>query len=194
MKVEIPSLKILNECFDYQANGLLVWKERPLSHFKNAHCANSTNARCKGKNAGSRRGLEYLYVYIFGSPYSVHRVIAKMHGFDISNDIDHIDGDKINNRIENLRPASRTQNSMNRIKNATNRTGIKGLSIVTNKQGRKYFHCEITANKKRNHKYFPYCDENKQSAIDWLFITRNELHKQFSNHGSGSVLLTKDLK
>jgi hypothetical protein len=193
MKVQIPSIDILKECFNYTEDGFLVWKIRPESHFKNTQYANSFNARFHGVKAGSMRGLEYLYVYISGKPYSSHRIIAKMHGIDISNDIDHIDGNKINNRIENLRPATRCQNTMNRVINKTNKTGVKGLSISINKQGKKYFHCEISSNKKRHNKYFVYSEENKKTAIDWLVETRARLHEDFSNNGTGSVLLTKDL-
>lgn len=79
----------------------------------------------------------------------LHRVIlAKMIGRDIESkeDVDHINGDTLDNRRENLRLASRSQNQMNRKRSKNNKTGYKGVS-----QRGKTFHAQITANGKKLH-------------------------------------------
>lgn len=59
--------------------------------------------------------------------YSVHRLIWKMiYGVDAKN-IDHIDGDRTNNRISNLRDVTHQQNMMNRKKRCDSKNSYKGI-------------------------------------------------------------------
>lgn len=65
--------------------------------------------------------------------YRMHRVIINCpSGFDV----DHINRNTLDNRKENLRIATRTQNNGNKIKQSNNTTGYKGVSY--NKKYRKY--------------------------------------------------------
>jgi hypothetical protein len=57
----------------------------------------------------------------------VHRLIYIMHHGHTDKEIDHIDGNPLNNRIENLRACTRGQNSCNSRMRRDNTTGIKGL-------------------------------------------------------------------
>jgi hypothetical protein len=63
----------------------------------------------------------------------MHRHIV---GATASEHVDHIDGDKLNNRRSNLRVCSRSQNLANRGVPTTNKTGFKGVSIC--KQTRSF--------------------------------------------------------
>lgn len=56
---------------------------------------------------------------------SLHRLIAGINGLDV----DHRDGDGLNNRRLNLRPANESQNGANRGISKNNSSGFKGVSI-----------------------------------------------------------------
>lgn len=74
---------------------------------------------------GYRQGL------IDRNSCSAHRAAWCIHyGEWPSAEVDHIDGDRENNRIENLRMASRRENLQNRRKFKTNKSGYKGVSYV----------------------------------------------------------------
>jgi hypothetical protein len=63
-----------------------------------------------------------------GKQLDLHREVAKKMKIDCSNQIDHKDQDALNNKRENLRPATRSQNQANRHKPAHNISGYKGVS------------------------------------------------------------------
>lgn len=64
----------------------------------------------------------------------VHRVIWEMHYGEIAPDkfIDHIDGDKLNNKLENLRIVSREGNARNCKPRLDNTSGVVGVTLTTN--------------------------------------------------------------
>lgn len=68
---------------------------------------------------------------------SMHRLIFEKHNGPIESglDIDHRDTDKLNNRISNLRSATRHQNSANRGGNRRNISGYKGVSLYDANRG-----------------------------------------------------------
>ena len=78
--------------------------------------------------------------------FLIHRVIFLWHYGFAPTYIDHIDMDKLNNKIENLRPATKSQNGFNRCKPVHNKSGYKGVSW--NKERQKW-DAEITFNKQR---------------------------------------------
>jgi len=85
----------------------------------------------------SCNGIPYKKLNIKRKTVYLHRVIFLMHHGYTPDYIDHIDGDSLNNRIENLRAATQSQNMGNsRMKN-TNTSGYKGVTFRkdTNKWG-----------------------------------------------------------
>lgn len=122
----LPSQQELQEGFDYR-DGNLYWKK--------------TNANCVkvGDKAGCVATNQYVQVCFKGKYYLIHRFIWAWHGYSLepNEDIDHIDGNSLNNRIENLRPTSRKQNQENRKSaNKDSKSGEKG--VCWNKSVKKW--------------------------------------------------------
>lgn len=94
--------------------------------------------------------------------------------------VDHKDGNTLNDKWENLRIASYSENSCNTVRSSANSSGIKGLSFVTiNKH--KYIYALISHKRKQYRKYFK--PQELDNAIKWIREMRENLHKDFANHG-----------
>lgn len=63
-----------------------------------------------GMEAGCVKAKGYRYVCLDGVHYRVHRIIFLMHHGYMPQIIDHIDNDKLNNKIENLKEISNSEN------------------------------------------------------------------------------------
>jgi hypothetical protein len=60
--------------------------------------------------------------------YLISRVVAELHGLSTDGKLtDHIDGDRCNNKISNIRLVTPSVNSKNRVMNSNNTTGIVGV-------------------------------------------------------------------
>jgi hypothetical protein len=101
----------------------------------------------------------------------MHRVImGDPDGFQI----DHIDGDGLNNRKSNLRLATRSENARNRRINKNSTSGLKGASWV---ESRKRWRAEIRADGKQIHLgYF-----NTPEAAHAAYVAASEkMHGEFA--------------
>jgi len=111
--------------------GKLFWKPRPESDFNAVDrspewCARAWNSRYAGEEAFTavnNRG--YYFGSIDGCQYLAHRVVWKMHTGDEPSQLDHINGDRSDNRIKNLRVATSKENAQNRT--ALGASGYKGV-------------------------------------------------------------------
>lgn len=71
----------------------------------------------------------YYQINIFGRPYAVHRLIfLYMKGRFPTHDVDHINGNRMDNRWVNLREVTRRENMMNVGIRSNNTTGVTGVS------------------------------------------------------------------
>lgn len=90
----------------------------------------STGNRFNNKvgNSGYIQAQGYWMISLDGTQYRAHRLAwFYVHGVWPENDIDHIDGDRLNNRLVNLREATRAENMQNIQKaNSNNKTGLLG--------------------------------------------------------------------
>jgi hypothetical protein len=81
-----------------------------------------------GTIAGSRNTRGYTQIRIDGKDYYVHRLIFfMMMGRWPEGEIDHINGDRSDNRWCNLREVSHAENSRNRRTQTTNTSGVTGV-------------------------------------------------------------------
>lgn len=125
---ELNSLLSLDE-----ETGKLFWKERSADKFssrcgKNHAFAKTWNKKFAGKEALACEVKGYLRGSIFDKRYEAHQVafaIANQR-FPISS-IDHINGNRKDNRPCNLREADRTMQARNAATPSTNKSGIVGV-------------------------------------------------------------------
>ncbi|MBG6209237.1 hypothetical protein IWQ49_003908 [Labrenzia sp. EL_126] len=138
--IRLPSQARLLELFDYdETTGNLRFRKSR-----------------GGKRAGSLCGTlcyGYIQVSIDERVYRAHRVIFKMaFGREPIGYVDHIDGNRSNNRLENLREATPWQNSLNRVAPSTSNTGHMG--VYWNKDARRFNVCISIGNQNVNLGYF----------------------------------------
>ena len=129
----------------------------------------------KQKNGGKTKE-GYLTIGLNGKNYFMHRLIYLFfHGY-LPEIVDHIDGNKANNRIENLRPANSSTNGYNAKLSKKNTSGIKG--VAWHKKSKKW-KASININKK--YLYLGTFD-TKEDAKEIVDKYRNEHHKEFARH------------
>ena len=130
-----PSPSVLRQLIDYDPEtGALVWRVRDVSFFTDGkksaiHSMRRWNTRYAGKPALNYKGLKgYFQGAILGKPYLAHRVgWAIYSGAWPENEIDHINGDRLDNRIANLRSVTRQENGKNIAIGITNTSGTIGV-------------------------------------------------------------------
>jgi hypothetical protein len=134
--------------------------------------------RRKGERAGTLHALDgYRNVRIGRIMYREHRVIwAMVYGYCPLMFLDHINGDRSDNRIANLREATNSQNMQNSTIRKDNRLGVKGVRL--NDEGR--FIARIRIDGKRISKEFTSLDEAKQ----WRLSKELELHSHAKSRNS----------
>ncbi|WBK39697.1 HNH endonuclease [Xanthomonas phage L522] len=91
------------------------------------HARSSTRARI-GTVAGSVNKLGYLMLSFDGLLCLAHRVAwLVVHGKWPDDQLDHVDGDRTNNMLSNLRECSHAENLQNRGRHSNNRSGVIGV-------------------------------------------------------------------
>jgi hypothetical protein len=120
----------LREFFSYNPDtGELRYRAgRKRKWFKSDRLWLSWNAQFGGKIASYRHGAGYQCVTVNQRHYLAHRVIwAMTTGKWPKEEIDHINGDRADNRWSNLRAASRTDNARNMAMPSNNTSGVTGV-------------------------------------------------------------------
>jgi len=121
-------------------------------------------------------GYQYVKLRVDGKRkfHAVHRLVAEAFVPNAENKyaVDHIDRDKQNNHVSNLRWATRSENNIN-VAGRSN-TGFKHISRTIN-HGKPGFIVTITRNRKFVvHKQFPITDRDEADVLAEVLAYRNE--------------------
>lgn len=164
----LPPIEELRYWFVYSPDsGDLRWKNSP---------------GCKvraGTRAGSPDVKGHLQTKLRGQMYYNHRIVwALVTGDDPANmQVDHINGNKQDNRFSNLRLASHSQNGCNSDARQNTVSGIKGITWSA-------LHSKWRARVTHNKKVFNAgLYANKSAAAEAVRELRQSLHREFTNHG-----------
>ncbi|HLP99179.1 MAG TPA: HNH endonuclease [Sideroxyarcus sp.] len=164
MKQEfIITQALLKELLEYDAmTGIFNWKA-------------PVNIGIKiGDVAGCIDKKGYSRIKIFGKKYLSHRLAwLYVFGHLPKSELDHISGVKTDNRISNLRPATRIQNNCNTRIRKDNSSGFKGVSL---RSDLNKWCARISVNGRR---FFLGCFDTAEEAAAQYTKSAIELHKDF---------------
>lgn len=150
--------------FDYK-DGILLWKNPSSSKVK------------VGQKAGYVGKDGYGVVKINNISYKLHKIVFLYHYGYIPECIDHINGNRSDNNIENLRESTRSQNNWNSIKPKTNTSGVKGVSWY------KTYNKWVAKCKVFGKQYFLGYFHNIEDAESAVIEFRKNNHGEFANNG-----------
>lgn len=117
-----------------------------------------------GREAGNLTQNGYRKLKFCGNQYLVHRVAWLLqHGSWPVGEIDHIDGNPLNNKLENLRDVPHSVNMQNRKATVKNKTGFLGVV-------------------KRRNKYAAHIHKNGKQIYLGLYETAELAHKAYKEN------------
>lgn len=157
----LPAPEIVRQLLRYEPEtGKLFWRERGPEWFASKRAHSAWNARFSGMEAFTARTSHgYAIGNFLGKLLMAHRVIWVIaQGCWPSADVDHINSDRSDNRIVNLREATRSENNCNRPISSANTSGLKGVTFHA--KSRKW-RAQI---KKHGKNHFLGCFETPQAA------------------------------
>ena len=157
--LDLPSQEVLCQLLRYDVEtGLLFWRERGLEWFRATpgrtaqHACANWNARYAGQEAFTWEitGYRFGCLTVDGTKekFAAHRVIWKMEFGVDPDEIDHVSGERMDNRLQNLRDVSRRVNGQNIGISSANKSGHIG--VYWNKQRGKW-HAKIKIDGKDRH-------------------------------------------
>jgi len=146
MPLEVLSAERLREVLDYDpATG-------KFSH------------RITGKRSFAANGKGYVTIWIDGRSYSGHRLAwLYVHGEWPDGWLDHVNCNRVDNRLVNLRVAGTVGNAANRRISRHNTTGLKGVSY--SKEHKRWF-AQITVRKRKQ--FLGYFDAPEEAHQAYL--------------------------
>lgn len=133
MENSYPPFDVIFESLELNDEGVF-WKRRPLSHFNCKRGCSVFNGRYAGTKAGTLLSPlnQYRIIWITyrGFKYQIleHIVVWLLHnGVYPKLNVDHLDGDGLNNKIENLVEKTVSENMHNKHMYSNNKSGYVGV-------------------------------------------------------------------
>jgi hypothetical protein len=154
---------LVRELFDYR-DGHLYWRKK------------TNRNHVITRPAGTINVTGYRVVTINGKKIHAHRLIWLWHGLELPQQIDHINGDPADNRIENLRAADYMTNAYNSRIKSDNTSGVKNVSWCNTYQ--RWVVQLRAAGKKVSGRF-----KTKEEAAMFARAKRKELHGEFACEG-----------
>jgi hypothetical protein len=159
----IANIDAIKEVIEYNSEtGIFLWTKDRKGHAR------------KGKKAGGFHSRGYITICVNDAEYLAHRLAWAMHYGEIPENmqIDHINGDRSDNRISNLRLATHEENCRNSKPRKHNKTGIKGVRRMRSKWAAR-----IRVN---NKEIWLGCYDTPEEASSAYQKAAAELHKDFA--------------
>lgn len=167
LNIESLSVERLRELLDYDAEtGVFTWRVR-------------TGPMCRlDQPAGSITSSGYRRIVIDGRSYLASH-LAWLHSYETppTKTVDHKNRIKTDDRIENLREATRSEQARNRRGTSTNTSGFKGASRFNKKYQNAKFRSTITVDGKRIFLGLFQTAEEAHAA----YCKASELHGEFAH-------------
>lgn len=156
----------VRELLDYDPlSGNFTWRKRTSNRIK------------VGEVAGVRAGNGYVYIALDNYRLLAHRVVwFYVHGEWPKEQLDHINRDRSDNRLANLRLASMSENACNGVLRSTNTSGFRGVSLDKRKTKKKWLAQIVKDGKQHSLGYFL----TKEEAYDAYREAAQRLHGAFA--------------
>ena len=126
------STDTIRELLDYNPNtGIFIWRIRGREWFTRERDCNALNARFAGKEAGyvhtNPTGYPSLLIGVLGKMYLAPRLVFLWMGKDLPEQVDHLNGDSLDNRWLNFKPSTAAENRKNMSMSRSNTSGVTGV-------------------------------------------------------------------
>jgi hypothetical protein len=158
----LPSAEQLRDLFIYDQETGAIFP-------KTGRTSRRAGVRCDKVNATG-----YRVIYCAPLRYYAHRIAWKLHYGMEPEYIDHINGNRTDNSIANLREATHAQNLYNMPRYSSNTSGYKGVY----KRGIKWG-AQINVDRRR---IYLGTFASRADAIRAVQSARATLHGEFANH------------
>jgi hypothetical protein len=136
------------------------------------------SGKCKAHTeVGSSAGSRYAATTFNGKRLLVHRIIYAIMHNELPDMLDHINGNSLDNRIENLRKANPSQNGQNKKTMLSNKSGVKNVHWLN-----KYSKWRVCLRVNKSIKHIGLFDDLELADLV-AKEARNKYFGAFANHG-----------
>jgi hypothetical protein len=157
-----PTQELLQSLFSYHEDGYFISKKT-------------------GKVVGDKvhAGRDYIRLCLKNKQYPFHRMVFLYHNGYLPEMLDHIDNNKVNNRIENLRPVTFQQNALNKKHMSTSSSPYKGVQKRKRLDGSYFYEVYVSVDMQSK---FWGCFNDIEAANQKAISVRNQYHGQYARH------------